>query len=278
MPCYHPWQQDRKDGTRLRLPCGRCIGCRLERSRQWAVRIMHEASLHDANCVVTLTYDEKHLPADASLDKRAFPLFIRRLRKTGVRARYFHCGEYGDKRKRPHYHGCLFGHDFADKVLGPPSKSGADQWLSRSLERLWPYGLCTIGTLNFESAAYIARYVCKKVTGRAAEGAYSRVDEATGEVFSIEPEFATMSRRPGIGSVWFDRFGSEVFPSDEVICRGRACKPPRYYDKQLSEEVFAPIKSARFVDGLRRISNGSADRLHVREVCAEARLNLTPRG
>lgn len=238
---------------------------------------MHEASLHDANCVVTLTYDDAHLPSDGSLVRREFPLFMRRLRKAGATARYFHCGEYGDVNGRPHYHGALFGFDFADKELGPPSQSGAEQWTSRELDGLWGRGLATVGCLNFESAAYIARYVTKKITGRAAEGHYSRLDDATGEVFQVEPEFATMSRRPGIARGWFEKYASEVFPSDEVIVRGRACKPPRYYDKQLSEDELSALKSARFVESVGQLRNGSAERLHVREVCTRSRLTLSPR-
>lgn len=238
---------------------------------------MHEASLYDRNCVVSLTYDEAHLPPDGSLDKVAVPLFVRRARKRGHRFRYFQCGEYGEEFARPHYHAALFGMDFADKVLGDPSKSGADQWVSRELEHLWPFGRCTIGSLNFESAAYIARYVTKKVTGERAQDHYERVNPLTGELVQVEPEFATMSRRPGIGAGWFKQFGSEVYPSDEVIVRGRACKPPRYYDKQLSEAELAPIKAARLRESVRRLADGSEDRLHVREVCAKARLNLHSR-
>lgn len=233
---------------------------------------MHEASLHDANCVVTLTYDDAHLPVDGSLDKCAFPKFVRRLRKTGARARYFQCGEYGDLG-RPHYHGVLFGWDFPDKQLGPPSKSGADQWVSSELERLWPNGICTIGTLNFESAAYIARYVTKKVTGQKAAAHYERVDAFTGECYQLEPEFATMSRRPGIAAGWFEKFASDVYPSDEVICRGRPAKPPRYYDQLHSAKDEAAHKAVSLERDRRRVFRSSVQ-LSVSEVCTTARLNL----
>lgn len=259
------------------LPCGRCIGCRLERSRQWAVRMVHEASLYPQNCVVTLTYGDAHLPVDGSLDRRAFPLFIRRLRKRGATVRYFHCGEYGEREGRPHYHGCLFGFDFADKVVGPLSQSGAEQWESEFLRELWPFGVSRIGTLNFESAAYIARYVTKKVTGKLAAAHYERVNPLTGELVQVEPEFATMSRRPGIGKGWLEKYSSDVYPSDEVIVRGRECKPPRFYDKQLSEEELRPIKAARVRGSVGRMRNGSSEQLQVREVCAEGRLSLSPR-
>lgn len=212
------------------VPCGQCIGCRLERSRQWAVRCMHEASLHDANCLLTLTYDPEHMPAYGSLDKNAFPLFMKRLRKglPPKSVRYFHCGEYGDRRGRPHYHALLFGYDFPDKYVWR-QRGEYPVWRSDSLERLWPFGQSEIGTVTFESAAYVARYVMKKVTGKDSDVAYAFCDE-DGVVQQLEAEYTTMSRRPGIGAEWFRRFGGEVYPADRVIVRGKAAKPPRFYD------------------------------------------------
>jgi hypothetical protein len=133
MPCYFPitaWRS--KDGKNeagkwpvvfkptagyldkeLKLPCGRCIGCRLERSRQWAVRCVHEASLHEKNCFITLTYSPENLPKDGSLDVSHFQKFMKRFRKRfGPGIRFFHCGEYGESLSRPHYHACIFGFDF----------------------------------------------------------------------------------------------------------------------------------------------------------------------
>jgi len=119
--------------------------------------------------------------------------------------------------------------------------------------------------------------VTKKVTGQRAAEHYERLNPLTGELVQVEPEFATMSRRPGIGRGWFEKYGAEVYPSDEVIVRGRACKPPRYYDQQLSEDELLAVKGARFRDGIRRISDGSERRLQVREVCTNARLSLSDR-
>lgn len=237
---------------------------------------MHEASSYEDNCFLTLTYDDAHVPRDGSLRKREFPDFMRRLRKTGVRARYFHCGEYGDSTSRPHYHACLFGHSFPDRAEWT-TRGENIVWRSAELERLWPLGLSEIGSLTFESAAYVARYVCKKVTGRRAEGAYSRVDDATGEMFQIEPEFATMSRRPGIGARWFAEFSSEVFPADEVIVRGHAVKPPRFYDERLSEGELEELKAARQARGFRKFYDRGAARLQVREVCTKSRMSLCSR-
>lgn len=204
------------------LPCGQCIGCRLERSRQWAVRCMHEASLHKNNCFITLTYNDQNLPPDGSLQLKHYQDFMKRLRKRfGSGIRFFHCGEYGEKFSRPHYHACLFNFDFPDKQLF--KKSGeCNLYVSKALEELWPVGFSTIGDVTFESAAYVARYITKKVTGDSAEAHYN----------GRTPEYVTMSRRPGIGKGWFDKFRSDVYPCDSVTMRGgKTFKPPKAYDR-----------------------------------------------
>lgn len=214
-------------GQKLDLPCGQCVGCRLERSRQWAIRCMHEASLYDRNCFLTLTYDQKHLPSDGSLHLEHFQLFMKRLRKKYGSSkenpiRFYHCGEYGEQFARPHYHALLFNHDFEDKRYFS-ERNGNRVYTSDSLSDLWKEGFSVIGDVTFESAAYVARYVMKKVTGEKAEEHYG----------SRRPEYTTMSRRPGIGKLWFDKFRSDVYPRDGVIVRGRLTRPPRYYDRQL---------------------------------------------
>lgn len=157
----------------LTLPCGQCIECRLERSRQWGVRIMHEASLHDANSFVTLTYNDENLPHDGGLVYRHFQLFMHRLRKrVPSKIRFFMCGEYGENFGRPHFHACIFGLDFVDKTLWQV-RNGVKLYRSKKLESLWEFGYSSIGTVTFESAAYVARYIMKKVTGDAAETHYS---------------------------------------------------------------------------------------------------------
>jgi len=228
------------------LPCGRCIGCRLERSRQWAVRCLHEASLYEDNCFITLTYSPDHLPRDGSLDLKHFQDFMKRLRKrfSGFSVvydkdgkptypiRFFHCGEYGEKNSRPHYHACLFNFDFKDKIKWSVSNSNP-LYISESLSELWPFGFATIGEVTFDSAAYVARYVTKKITGDAADSHYLRMDPVSGELYSLKPEYITMSRRPGIASGWYDKWSSDIYPSDTVVVNGRACKPPKFYDRRL---------------------------------------------
>lgn len=286
MPCYRPlsaWQSITADarGKRavffgdnprnavpINLPCGQCIGCRLERSRQWAVRIMHEASLHERNCFLTLTFDEDHVPSDYSLNVVTFQKFMKRYRKMFGPVRFFHCGEYGELNFRPHYHAIIFGHDFDDRIQCDLRTQNA-LFVSPSLQKLWPFGRATIGDVTFESAAYCARYITKKVTGDLADTHYERVHSVTGEIYKVSPEYTTMSRRPGIGRGWYDKYHSEVFPQDRVIARGVESKPPRAYEQLLEQrdlEMYKALKDKRkelafnacksdqdFVESLRRL-------------------------
>lgn len=258
----------------LKLPCSRCTACRLEKSRQWAVRCVHEASLYDSNCFLTLTYDDGHVPEWGSLDKRALCLFFKRLRREiePEKVRYYAVGEYGSESRRPHYHACLFGYDFPDKEVFR-SRGEFPVWRSRLLERLWPFGLSELGQVSFESASYLARYIMKKVTGDLALSHYDRLDHGTGEVKMLEPEFAHMSRRPGIGHDWIGKYMGEVYPADSVVMRGHLGKPPRYYDSALcvvSPDLAAEVKRKRRSER----DSSDDDRLDVLEKCVDAKVNL----
>ena len=319
MPCYHPLSAYKPKSGRLvfderklvlprfhyekvKVRCGQCIGCRIDRSRSWALRCVHEASLWSRNCFITLTYNNKHVDSRMSLNKRDFQLFMKRLRKhnsgfepeaasvcptvvedelgrpsnrsrygrpggdcadrkrfaadmasesltacalsgrpgpdakRNYPIRYFHCGEYGIGLGRPHHHACLFNFDFDDRLF-LQEKDGVRLYTSAKLQRLWskskddPIGFVTVGDVTFESAAYIARYICKKVNGKKAEAHYARVDFETGEMYSILPEFCSMSRRPGIGRAWFEKYKDDLYSKDFVTNKGRKFRAPAYYDK-----------------------------------------------
>lgn len=261
------------------VPCGQCIGCRLERSRQWAMRCVHEASLYEDNCFITLTYSDEFLPWDGSLNMSHFQGFMKRLRArfSDRKIRFFHAGEYGAKYRRPHYHALLFNFDFADKRLYK-RVNGMSLYTSEVLDSIWKLGYCSVGTLTFESAAYCARYIMKKVTGAGAQEHYVGCNVVTGELVQLSPEYTTMSRRPGIGREWFDRFVGDVFPGDDVFLRGRSMRPPRYYDcvyELENPEDFARIKAKRARSISR--SDSTPERLRVREICKKAQLSGLPR-
>lgn len=252
----------RRDGVRetMEVACGQCLGCRLDYSRMWAMRIVHESTLHEytgGNCFVTLTYRDladctfeqaergMHVPKDWSLNKRHMQLFFKRLRKEFPEneIRYFYAGEYGRKCKhgidlsrvkcplcncgRPHYHACLFNCSFLD--LEPyASDGGITRYTSPALERIWGYGFVDVGELNYNTANYTAKYMLKKVRGVTSDDHYMHFD-LDGEITWILPEYTAMSRgnaghkgkRCGIGAGWFDKYRDDVFPSDEVPVPGK---------------------------------------------------------
>jgi len=290
MPCYHPipgWFSKTINATgkksivfniregssdaKAEIPCGRCLGCRLERSRQWALRCMHEAKLYEDNIFATLTYSEEQLEqlpgareGHPSLNPRHFMLFMKRLRKElGDGIRFFQCGEYGERTFRPHHHALLFNLSLPDKRLR--SRSSTHRlYSSEILDRLWGHGMCTLGEVNFASASYVARYSMKKVYGPAS------VDWYQGR----QPEYLTMSRRPGIGSNFFDKYHSEIYQRDSCLIEGRQVKPPKYYDNKLEkidQDLFLSIKDKRKLASSSNANNKPA-RLRVRERNATHRL------
>jgi len=272
----------------LELPCGQCIDCRVERSRQWAIRCVHEAQIHvptcncgcqrgeaPRNCFITLTYSTP--PSDGGLRVDHWQKFAKRLRKEAGPFRFFHCGEYGERNKRPHYHACVFGLDFSSDRIFLKESGGGRLYTSPTLERVWGHGLTSVGDLTYESAAYVARYCVGKLTGEKGAVEYGRYDSRTGECWQVRPPYTTMSRRPGVGSAWFDRFASDVYPSDEVIHKGRRFRPPRFYDKKLSEEELSGLqaKRRRSVEG--RKEELTYDRLKAREEFSTERVKRSIR-
>lgn len=257
----------------LTLPCGQCIECKLERSRQWGVRCMHEASLHDENCFLTLTYDDAHVPL--SLEYTHFQRFLKRLRfRVGVPIRFYMCGEYGERFKRPHFHSLIFGWRPADLVLFS-TRDDIRLYTSSFLSEIWTDGFASVGELTFESACYVARYCTKKVTGPLADSHYWRTDLVTGECREVTPEFGHMSLKPGIGSGWIDKYVTDVYPNDAVYNGSVPGRPPRFYDKRLAildPDTAEFMEAVRYKKALASSIDSTVDRLRAREVCTRARL------
>lgn len=225
-------------GKELYLPCGKCIGCKLMKASQWAIRCMHEASLFNDNSFITLTYEK--VPENGSINVRDWQDFIRELKRgENKKIRYFMCGEYGELKKRPHYHAILFGYDFDDREFIGYSDSGEEMFKSEKLNKVWNKGSCTVQDVNRKSASYVARYSTKKVYGEFQKDYYE----------GLKPPFTCMSRKPGIGSGWYEKFKGDIFPLDEFIDEdGVRLAVPRFYDERLKKEdpgLFSSIKEKR---------------------------------
>lgn len=304
MACYKPlkgyvkasggitFRRNESTGFFMQVPCGRCIGCRLDYARDWAVRCWHESSLYDDNCFITLTYEEDPI----TLQKKDFQNFMKRLRKEYAprKIRFFHCGEYGSTCSehrvkncavcgpihRPHYHAVLFNLDFEDKEFYM-DRNGYPVWTSEKLTDIWSHGKTEVGTVTFESAGYTARYMTKKINGEKAQDHYRRLVVQTGELFPVLPEYTTMSRRPGIGLRWIERYWRDVYPCDFVVLNGGVkVGVPRYYDNWLLKnhpEMYERIKRKRIRSMLQSVDN-TDERLEVREVVKLAQMGFLNRG
>lgn len=297
----------------INLPCGKCPDCRLKHSRERAIRCVHEASLYEFNCFLTLTYNPEHLPENRSLDVPRMQKFMKDLREydrqdflerkedgiipssevyQGVRS--YGAGEYGELDGRPHYHLLLFNYDFQDKEFWREIR-GNKYYRSKFLEELWPDGFSSIGSVNFDTAAYVARYVMKKFTNKDEQLVKDRwtwTDWKTGEVFdqriperpvcvSLGTAKGPDGKRPGgIGAPWFKKFKTDVFPHDDIVIRGKVMKVPKYYDRLLERvdpEEFASIKEARAqLAALNEFKEGPS--LASKEACTEARIRILQRG
>lgn len=215
----------------------------------WTVRNLHELSLHEAACFITLTYDDDNCPhvlqhrdgdidLFPTLDKSDLQKFWKRCRKRGITLRYFACGEYGPSTARPHYHAIVYGYDFPDRELAPDQQGSKDPlYVSKELEELWPLGFHTIGTVSEKSIEYVAGYVVKKLTGKLKKA-------------STDPRigvYGVMSRNPGIGKGWIQKWPADAYPSDSVVLNGFPRRPPRFYDDVIEKDHPELIESVKAV-------------------------------
>jgi len=320
MPCYSPltayynadsggvfWTEKQRQGeTRtILLPCNRCIGCRLQRANDWATRCAHEAQEHSANCYGTFTYANDNLHTQ-SLCHRDWQLFIKKLRNAlcrkwsakeieisdslyytadmGLRPipqlKYYMAGEYGSKNRRPHFHACLFGIDMLDKKFWKMNNNGDQLYTSKTLEEIWGHGFVSIGKVTYESAAYIARYIIDKKTGQNAGKYYEHINEDTGEITDLQPEYNKMSLAEGLGKRWLNKYKTDVYPHGYVITRGNKNKAPKYYDKiykKQEPENHAEMKTQREYEAAKKASDNTPDRLKAKETVKRAQINQLKR-
>lgn len=238
------------------IPCGKCIGCRLAYSRDWANRCMLEASFHDECHFITLTYDDAHLPKNEIVDMRTgeikqspvhtlvprdLQLFMKRLRKnSGQNIRFFACGEYGSRTHRPHYHLIVFGLHLDDLHILKSNFRGELYYTSDLIEKCWTYGYSMVADVSWDTCAYVARYVVKKIKGSGA---------VLYEDFNLVPPFVRMSLKPGIGRLYYDENKENIYKYDKIVMStkngGKIFKPPRYYDKLFDLEYPSDMEAIK---------------------------------
>lgn len=286
MPCYRPITafkppdggpiafRELRDHREIQLPCGRCIGCRIEKRDAWAFRCLAESKLHQDNSFVTLTYDDEHLPSHGSLTHRDWQLFAKRLRKKVGPFRYFMCGEYGEQFGRPHFHALIFGHAFPDRVKCNSVHSAHDLYQSQSLDSAWGKGRAVIGECTYDSARYCAVYATKRLSEDMWKTRGGEKVTPDGELVTLTQPYGRMSLRPGIGSEWLRKFWPEVVTHNQVFVKNRGQKIPRYFDELLEkisydDAVASKLSRAQLSEQF--IEHRTRERLETREACTHAR-------
>lgn len=250
------------------IPCGRCRGCRLHRASIWADRLTAELQYHEEACFITLTYNDLHLPSrrlyirdDGHLDLspyhslklRDFQLFMKRLRKkfSDTKLRYYAAFEYGEKNHRPHIHVILFGKNFNEDRVPKARINGYMHYESPTLNKIWsdhlgPKGYADIAEVSWNDCAYVARYCMKK----SINSDY-RYDPEKYEELNYQPEFAVMSRKPGIGYQFFVDHHQDIYDGGSFIATPKksvTIRPNAYYDKLFDKacpEFMAQIREQR---------------------------------
>ena len=221
-----------KDSVIIDIPCGKCYECLQSYSKEWSYRCYCESFYHDESCFITLTYKD----SPVTLVKKDYQLFLKRLRKKiyPKKIKYFACGEYGSKGKRPHYHLIIFGYRPPDLEFF--FNSGNDKiYKSKVLAELWSLGFVSVGDVSLNSAKYCAKYLQK--LSRAPAGC-------------IE-SFTAMSK--GIGERYYlDNF-EKLKETDKIYTSSGYIKLPRYFYKLDNKYLLADSKSLENKD--RRLNN-----------------------
>ncbi len=244
----------------INVPCGHCVGCRLDKSRQWADRMMLELDHSKTAIFVTLTYDPLNVPLacvldDGSplftLDKRDVQLFMKRLRKAfpGREIRYYLAGEYGSETHRPHYHAILFGlslADFPDVQVVSRNSFGQFLYSSEKMYNIWKLGNVALADVSWQTCAYVARYCVKKLA--------VDVSCETFERFNVQPEFSLMSRRPGIAGFYHLEHpdliskSKQYFSDPNGVSPRTSCSTPKFVLEKLkltNPDLYDKIKLQR---------------------------------
>lgn len=262
-----------------RIPCGKCIGCRLDYSREWANRGYLEALQYEQNWFITLTYDEDHIyvPEFVETDEgiafteeeyddewagclvpKDLELFLKNLRQIMKREydqegiRYMACGEYGSELRRPHYHLIVFNLNLPSETFYEPhiKPSKGVMYKNTIIDRAWgKKGICEVEEANWENIAYTARYITKKQKGKESSTIYA----IQGEI----PEFFRVSNRPGIAWQYYEDHKQKIYETDQIMIVKKKgveyIKPPRYFDRLLEKEnpdLMKKVKQKRKQDGI----------------------------
>lgn len=249
------WNHALADKTNpVEVPCGKCIGCRLDKRKRLGVQVFHEAQMHDYKCMATFTYSDENNPG--VIVKEDMQKAIKRMRSepNNLEFKYLVAGEYGENTHRPHFHMAIIGYDF----LGGPGVQhiGKGQYMNRMLTDIWGNGAVHIVPLTIERCMYVAAYTMKKMGEEECWHSHSHY----------------------MGKTWLDKHWDDIARTGRVVINGGEHPiPPKYFewadgkldDVKASQQEFI---QTRFKTGAERWAHRKT--LDSAQVNAKARIAL----
>lgn len=140
-----------RKGEHVKIKCGKCILCRIDRRREWTQRLMYEWQTQKyKGLFVTLTYRDEFL-GDNNLEYEDVQKFLKRLRKRveknrpGTKLKFYAAGEYGEDKLRKHWHLVIFGDVTRFEIL-----------------KSWTYGGCDVKPIVRNRLRYVLKYLDKE--------------------------------------------------------------------------------------------------------------------
>ena len=236
-----------KDGfvdQKLSLPCNKCLHCRINRTREFAIRSHHESLVgpsgpisQDNNHFVLLTYNDKNLPKHGALQASDVKKFLDRIRADcawrGLPSpRTFGCGEYGSKTQRPHYHINIFNLKLSDITYLKNLKQNK-LYTSTYLTEKWKLGAVTLSPFSHLTAQYTAKYIVKALWADDPPEGDTRVEAPF--PLPSQGRVAT-STQPGLGAFFLDRYAQEIVNLGAIEIDGALAPIPTYYKKRLQKK------------------------------------------
>jgi hypothetical protein len=258
------------------------LHCELGNENSWALRICHEALLSSGpSWFVTNTFAPEYAVPESSVSREVHQLYVKRVRRRFGKVRYVVAGEYGEQWGRPHYHYALFGLDVPDLKYSRSNERGERLYTSEVLSKLWGFGFVEVAPLDVGGARYLAGYLSRD--RRAKEPGWNDYIHDDGRVTARDPAFFLMSRRPGIGRGYVEKFGTQFAAHDFVVLDGRKYPRPQYYTRlleQLQPELAEKLKAKAEASLLTPQSkaNRAPGRLAAKDVILKARRSLGRRG
>lgn len=242
MACNNPLKII-KNGVVHTYPCRWCIGCRIQRRTEWALRFRLESfSCYKkgfGSSFCTFTYNDDFYDGSVHMDDMS--RMVKRLRyylsqnNSGqfVKFRYYICSEYGENSTlRGHYHAIFFGLD--------------SSFLKEFLRKSWRCGFVSVEPVCSAHFRYVLKYMDKQALSKKDKELYI-------QKFGRNPTGAIFSK--GIGTDYYNEHVDELVKNDGLLLDGSIRPLNPYYSKKYG------LDNTQFIQNIKDSVTKQAGRL-----------------